>query len=192
MWRNFPNSGLLILIGRTHMFRLLRRHLLLHIIACKTSMFSIAVDFLLARCSESTKTHWDSRRLDWTRLGRCEHPLTLESDWTELDSTRLCWCVRTLTGLGLLIDDVSGSHSDTPHFEGLLWAGRRDHCLATHNRPSYMPPVGFETAIPASEWPQTHALGRTRGRIATHYIYDPRLIASDSRPKFEPPPYCYY
>ena len=20
------------------------------------------------------KTHWDSRRLDWTRLGRCEHP----------------------------------------------------------------------------------------------------------------------
>jgi hypothetical protein len=27
----------------------------------------------------------------------CEHPLTLESDWTGLDSTRLCWCVRTLT-----------------------------------------------------------------------------------------------
>ena len=42
------------------------------------------------------KTHWDSRRLDWTRLGRCEHHLTLESDWTGLDSTRLCWCVRTL------------------------------------------------------------------------------------------------
>jgi hypothetical protein len=41
-------------------------------------------------------THWDSRRLDWTRLGRCEHPVTLESDWTGLDSTRLCWCVRTL------------------------------------------------------------------------------------------------
>jgi len=42
------------------------------------------------------KTHCDSRRLDWTRLGRCEHHLTLESDWTGLDSTRLCWCVRTL------------------------------------------------------------------------------------------------
>jgi len=41
--------------------------------------------------------HWDSRRLDWTRLGRCEHPLALESDWTGLDSTRLCWCVRTHT-----------------------------------------------------------------------------------------------
>ena len=43
------------------------------------------------------KTHWDLRRLHWTGLGRCEHPLTLESDWTGLDSTRLCWCVRTLT-----------------------------------------------------------------------------------------------
>jgi len=42
------------------------------------------------------KTHWPSRRLDWTRLGRCEHPLTLKSDWTGLDSTRICWFVRTL------------------------------------------------------------------------------------------------
>jgi len=42
------------------------------------------------------KTHRNSRRLDWIRLGRCEHPVTLESDWTGLDSTRLCWCVRTL------------------------------------------------------------------------------------------------
>ena len=42
------------------------------------------------------KTHWDSRRLDWTRISPREHPLTLESDWTGLDSTRLCWYVRTL------------------------------------------------------------------------------------------------
>jgi len=35
------------------------------------------------------KTHWNSRRLDWTRLGRCEHPVTLESDWTGLDWTGL-------------------------------------------------------------------------------------------------------
>jgi len=41
-------------------------------------------------------THWDSRRLDWTRPGLCEHPLTLESDWTGLDLTRLCWYVPTL------------------------------------------------------------------------------------------------
>jgi len=33
----------------THMFRLLRRHLLLHIIVCKTSMlkFSIALEFFI-------------------------------------------------------------------------------------------------------------------------------------------------
>ena len=42
------------------------------------------------------KTYRASRRLDWTRLDRCEHPLTLESDWTGLDSTWLCWCVRIL------------------------------------------------------------------------------------------------
>jgi hypothetical protein len=47
-------------------------------------------------CSKITKTHWDSGVLDWTRIGRCEQPLTLESDWTGLNSTRLCWCVRTL------------------------------------------------------------------------------------------------
>ena len=41
------------------------------------------------------KTHWDSRRLDWTRLGQCEHPLTLvRLDWIGL--TRLSCCVLTL------------------------------------------------------------------------------------------------
>ena len=28
----------------------------------------------------------------------------------------------------------------------------------THKRQASMPPVGFEPSIPASEWPQTHAL----------------------------------
>ena len=42
----------------------------------------------LRAAQRALKTHWDSRRLDWTGLGRCEHPLTLESDWTGLDSTR--------------------------------------------------------------------------------------------------------
>ena len=55
------------------------------------------------------KTHWDSRRLDWTRLDRCEHSLTLESDWTGLDSTRPCWCIRSLTGITLsLLMDIIG------------------------------------------------------------------------------------
>jgi hypothetical protein len=43
-------------------------------------------------------------------------------------------------------------------------AGRRDLYLTTHNthnRQTFMPSVGFEPAIPASERPQTHALDRT-------------------------------
>jgi hypothetical protein len=30
----------------------------------------------------------------------------------------------------------------------------------THNRQTSMPPAGFETTMPANEWPQTHALDR--------------------------------
>jgi hypothetical protein len=42
-------------------------------------------------------------------------------------------------------------------------ARRRDLYLTTHNthnRQIYMPPVGFEPTISASEQPQTYALGR--------------------------------
>ena len=61
-WLNIPKACLFMFIGSTHMFRHLRRHLLLHLIVCKT----IRVP----------KTQWDSRRLESTGLGRCEHPLT--------------------------------------------------------------------------------------------------------------------
>ena len=46
-WLNISKSGLFMFIACTHMFRLFRRHLLFHIILCKTSMskFSIALDF---------------------------------------------------------------------------------------------------------------------------------------------------
>jgi len=79
-------------------FRLLRRHLLFHTIVCKICMlkFSIASEFFNCSLFTVLKTQWNLRRLDWTRLGRCEHPVTLESDWTGLDSTRICWCVHTL------------------------------------------------------------------------------------------------
>jgi hypothetical protein len=43
-------------------------------------------------------------------------------------------------------------------------ARRRDLYLTTHNthkRQTYMPPAGFEPAIPAGERPQTHALDGT-------------------------------
>ena len=42
-------------------------------------------------------------------------------------------------------------------------AHRRDLYLTTHNahKHRHTPPVGFEPTIPASEWPQTHALDRS-------------------------------
>ena len=78
-------------IGCTHVFRLLRRTLLLHIILCKTSTvkFSIAVEVFTCALF---KDYWitgnilDSRELDWTRLGVCAHPVTPESGETRLDS----------------------------------------------------------------------------------------------------------
>jgi hypothetical protein len=80
------------------MFRLLRRHILLYKIVCKTSMLTFPIVLEFFNCSlfrRVLKTHWNSCRLDWTKLGRCEHPVTLETDWAGLDSTRFCWCVRT-------------------------------------------------------------------------------------------------
>jgi len=74
-WLNIPNSGLFMLIECTHMFRLLRRHLLLQIIVFKTSMLTF---FHRCRVLYSStiqrvlKTHWNSRVLYWTRVG--EHP----------------------------------------------------------------------------------------------------------------------
>jgi hypothetical protein len=77
------------------------------------------------------KTHWDSRRLYWTRLGRCEHPLTLESDWTGLDSTRVCWCVRTLTLHVSRVSEncVSSLFSDL-YFENCDWALTCHKCFS--------------------------------------------------------------
>ena len=68
---------------------------------------------------------------------------------------------------GLLIIEASRSHSDTPHSVRLLWTS--DHPDAkispwqytTLTRETPMPPVGFESTIPASERLQTPALDRT-------------------------------
>ena len=38
-----------------------------------------------------------------------------------------------------------------------------------------MPPAGFEPAIPASEWPQTHALDRTTTGIGIVCLYSAKL-----------------
>jgi hypothetical protein len=69
-------------------------------------------------------------------------------------------------GQRLLIIEASRSHSDTPHSVGLLWtsdqpdAGTSTWQHNTRKRQTSMPSMGFEPAIPASERPQTHALGR--------------------------------
>jgi hypothetical protein len=63
------------------------------------------------------------------------------------------------SGLGRLIFEVSRSYTDTtlgrtPPDEGS--PRHRDLYLTAHNilkRQTSMPPAGFETAIPASEWP---------------------------------------
>jgi len=61
----------------------------------------------------------------------------------------------------------SRPHTDTLHTVRLLWANdqpvRRSLYLTTHNthkRQISMSPIEFEPTIPASEWPQSHALDR--------------------------------
>ena len=137
-WLNISKYGLFTFVGSTHMFRLLRRYHILNIIVCKTSMlkFSIALEFFTCALFQRVlKTHWDSRRLDWTRLDRCDHPLTLESDWTGLDSTRLCWCVRTLSGVHIPTIVGHGKHTSTSlwyvsHY--LVTVSAVDICRASH------------------------------------------------------------
>jgi hypothetical protein len=83
----------------------------------------------------------------------------------------------TLVGIGLLIAEVSKSHSDTSHRVGLLWTSDQpvaETYLTTHNtqkRQASMPLAGFERAIPASERQQTHALDlAVTGTCSLHYM----------------------
>jgi hypothetical protein len=79
---------------------------------------------------------------------------------------------QPLVGNGLHIFGASGSHS-----VGLLWTSDEpdavtsvwQHTTLTKDRHPW-PPAGFEHAIPASERPQIHALGRaTTGIGIVHY-----------------------
>ena len=70
------------------------------------------------------------------------------------------------------------------HWVGHSWARVRpvtetSTCttLNTHLRKTSMPPVGFEPAIPPSERPQTHALGRAATRICLKVLF---VILDDS------------
>ena len=64
-------------------------------------------------------------------------------------------------GQDLFIVEDSRSYSDAPHLVGLLQPDAETFTLkhTTLNRTqTSMPPAGFQPTIPASEWPQTHAL----------------------------------
>jgi len=57
-------------------------------------------------------------------------------------------------GKGLLIIEASRWHSDTPKSVGLLWRSDQPTHLTKHNshkRQIYLPPVGFEPSVAASE-----------------------------------------
>ena len=86
----------------------------------------------------------------------------------------------SLEGLGHLVVEVSRSHSDTPQSVGLLWTSDRlvaDFYLKTHNTQKRETPItttGFESAIPASERLQTHALDRAATVIGRALILYPK------------------
>jgi len=61
-----------------------------------------------------------------------------------------------LVGLGLLLIEVSRSHSDKLKTN-------------THNRQTSVPPAEFEPAIPTSDRRQTHALDSAATRIGSSY-----------------------
>jgi hypothetical protein len=72
---------------------------------------------------------------------------------------------------GFLKIEASRSHSDTPHWVGLLWTSDQSNAnMTTHNTQhshdtDIHAPGGVRTQIPASERPQTHALDRAATRI---------------------------
>jgi len=68
-------------------------------------------------------------------------------------------------GQGLLIFEASRSHSDTPHWVGILWTSDQpDGAISIwqnstlNNRQVSIPAAGFEPTVPASERTQTHTL----------------------------------
>jgi len=84
-------------------------------------------------------------------------------------------------GQGLLIIEISRSHSDTPQSVGLLWMCEQpdaDLHLSKHNtrkRQISMSPAGFQTAILGSKRPQTHALDRAAAGIGSFFRNEPKL-----------------
>jgi len=86
---------------------------------------------------------------------------------------------QSLLSQSFLVFEALRSHSDTPHSVGLLWTSdvlsqKPLPHNTPHSRETSMSRAVFETAIPASERPQTHALYSAAAAIGEHqliYIY---------------------
>jgi hypothetical protein len=74
---------------------------------------------------------------------------------------------QPLLGQGLLIFEVSRSHSDTSHSVVHLPMQQPLTDNSQHSQSTSMTPTGFETAVPISERPQTHVLYRATFRMGT-------------------------
>ena len=91
-------------------------------------------------------------------------------------------------GQVLLIVEASRSHSGTPHSVGFPWTSDQpdaDLYLTIHNtqkRQTSMPQAGFEPAVPASERPQTDALGRAATGICPALGNSPQRSTGNARP----------
>ena len=96
-------------IGCTKMFRLLRRHALLHITVYKTSMLKSSIDLDFFDCS-LFKEHQKptGTRADLIVLDSVGVQLQLLYSLIGLDWTRLCWCARTLNVYVLVACMVKG------------------------------------------------------------------------------------
>ena len=79
----------------------------------------------------------------------------------------------------LLIAEASRLHSDALQPVGILWtSGQPEATHNTHKRQTSLPPAGFEPAILASEWPQTHALDRAATGIGQMLQYSSKFFSN--------------
>ena len=82
---------------------------------------------------------------------------------------------QPIVGQGVLITEVSRSHSDTPHSVGILWMSNHptqrplpDKTHTPTNKQTSMPPRGFEPNFPPSELPQTLYVGLDCNCVVSH------------------------
>jgi hypothetical protein len=104
---------------------------------------------------------------------------------------------QPLVGQGLFIVEGSRSHSDTPHSVELLWTNDQPDAATSTLHTQYSQetnihaPARFESAIPGSERPQTHALDRAATGI-DRVVINPPFCVLWFRPDMAILYYYYY